>query len=135
MRCSTRCARSSSRRPHDVTARLYVGDDVRTLPEGASYALPAGAARHVAQALRMRIGEPLVLFTGEGGEYHATIEAIDRREVALRVQRHVAVERENARAVTLVQALIAADMMDLVVRKAVELGAAAIVPVLAARSQ
>jgi 16S rRNA (uracil1498-N3)-methyltransferase len=118
-----------------VTARLYVGDDVRALPEGASYVLPAGAARHVAQALRMRSGEPLVLFTGEGGEYHATIEAIDRREVAVRVQRHVAIERETARAVTLVQAVIAADMMDLVVRKAVELGAAAIVPVLAARSQ
>jgi 16S rRNA (uracil1498-N3)-methyltransferase len=118
-----------------VTARIYVGDDVRALSPAASYPLPASAARHVAQALRMRTGEPIVLFTGEGGEYDATIEAIDRREVVVRVGRHHAVERENAHPVTLVQALIAADMMDFVVRKAVELGVGTIVPVQAARSQ
>jgi 16S rRNA (uracil1498-N3)-methyltransferase len=118
-----------------VTARIYVGDDVRALSPAASYPLPAPAARHVAQALRMRTGESLVLFTGAGGEYDATIEAIDRREVVVRVGRHRAIERENARPVALVQALIAGDMMDFVVRKAVELGVASIVPVRAARSQ
>ena len=118
-----------------MTARIYVGDETRALCEGASYALPAGAGRHVAQALRMRTGEPVVLFTGEGGEYEATIDAIDRHEVVVHVDRHVAIERENAHPVTLVQAVIAADMMDFVVRKAVELGVAAIVPVQAARSQ
>src|SRR5207248_1792629 len=45
------------------------------------------------------------------------------------------VEREAMHGVTLVQSIIAADMMDLVVRKAVELGVAAIVPLLSARSQ
>jgi 16S rRNA (uracil1498-N3)-methyltransferase len=118
-----------------VTARVYVGDDVRALSPATSYPLPAVAARHVAQALRMRKGEPVVLFTGAGGEYDATIEAIDRREVVVRVGAHRAIERENAHPVTLVQALIASDMMDFVVRKAVELGVAAIVPVQAARSQ
>ncbi|HEY3180606.1 MAG TPA: 16S rRNA (uracil(1498)-N(3))-methyltransferase [Casimicrobiaceae bacterium] len=97
--------------------------------------LPRETARHVAQALRMRVSDPLTLFTGNGGEFAATITRIDKRGVAVRIGAFDPVEREASHAVTLVQAIIAADMMDLVVRKAVELGVAAIVPVLAARSQ
>jgi 16S rRNA (uracil1498-N3)-methyltransferase len=118
-----------------ITPRIFVGDDVHALADGAEYALPAAAARHVAQALRMRVGQPLALFTGAGGEYAAAIERIDRRDVVVRVERHDAIERESVHAVTLVQSVIAADMMDWVVRKAVELGAAAIAPIRSARSQ
>ena len=118
-----------------ITPRIFVGDDVRMLADDAEYALPAAAARHVAQALRMRVGQPLALFTGAGGEYAAAIERIDRRDVVVRVERHAAIERESVHAVTLVQSIIAADMMDWVVRKAVELGAAAIAPIRSARSQ
>ena len=117
-----------------LTPRIFVGTGHR-LSAGTDHVLAHEAARHVAQSLRMRVGEPLALFTGDGGEYAATITRIDRRDVVVRVDRHDAVERETARPVTLVQATIAADLMDLVVRKAVELGVAAIVPVEAARSQ
>ena len=118
-----------------LTPRIFVGDDVRALAAGDEYTLPAPAARHVAQALRMRAGQPLALFTGAGGEYSGAIERIDRKDVVVRVERHHAIERESAQAVTLVQSMIAADMMDFVVRKAVELGAAAIAPIRSARSQ
>lgn len=118
-----------------MTARIFVGDDVRNLVPGTDFPLPASAARHVAQALRMREGDALTLFTGNGGEYEGTIEQIGRRDVVVRVRRHLAVERENSTPVTLVQAVIASDMMDFVIRKAVELGVGAIAPVLAARSQ
>jgi 16S rRNA (uracil1498-N3)-methyltransferase len=118
-----------------MTPRIFVGDDVRTLAPRVDYRLPEPATRHVAHALRMRIGEPLTLFTGTGGEYATTIARIDRREVVVRIERHEAIERENPLAVTLVQSLIAADMMEWVVRKAVELGVFAIVPVQSARSQ
>ena len=116
-----------------MTPRIFVGADA--LAPGAAYSLQPEAARHVAQVLRLRAGDALTLFTGTGGEYAATIVRIDRREVAVRVERHDAIERETASPVVLVQALIASDMMDLVVRKAVELGAAAIAPVQCARSQ
>ena len=48
---------------------------------------------------------------------------------------HDPVERESPLAVTLVLATLATDAMDYAVRKAVELGVAAIVPVVASRSQ
>ena len=117
-----------------LTPRIFVG----TQPPpsaGGDYALGLAAARHVAQALRMRVGDRLALFTGEGGEFPATISRIDRAGVVVRVERHDAVEREARAPVVLVQAVIASDMMDFVVRKAVELGAAAIVPIRCARSQ
>ena len=118
-----------------MTPRIYVGHDVHALAPGADYALPAAAAHHVAQVLRMRAGDALTLFTGAGGEYSTTIARVERRDVVLRVHRHDPAERESPLSVTLVQSLIAADMMDWVVRKAVELGVAAIAPVQSARSQ
>ena len=118
-----------------MTPRIYVGDDVSTLAAGDDYHLPPAAARHVAQALRMRSGNALTLFTGNGGEYASTIAYLDRRDVVVRVAGYDAIERESPHRVVLVQSLIATDMMDFVVRKAVELGAAAIVAVRAVRSQ
>ena len=118
-----------------VTPRLFVGAGESGPAPGGDYALPAAAARHVAQALRMRAGDPVALFTGDCGEDAATIARIERRGVVVQVRHHEAIERESPWAVTLVQAIIAADMMDLVVRKAVELGVAAIQPVQAVRSQ
>lgn len=118
-----------------LTPRLFVGDAERLPEAGRDYPLPAAAARHVAQALRMRRGEAVALFTGTGGEYVATITHVDRHGVVVQVERFIDIERESARPITLVQAVVAADMMDLVVRKAVELGASAIIPVQATRSQ
>lgn len=118
-----------------MAPRIFVGDDVAALPLGDDYRLSASAARHVAQSLRMRSGDALTLFTGSGGEYATSIVHIDRRGVVVRIARHDAIERESPHPAVLVQSLIAAEMMDLVVRKAVELGAGAIVAVQAARSQ
>ena len=136
-----------------LTPRVFVGrerkrssiegkDEERTssiedrgLRPGDDYRLPAASARHVAQALRMRVGDELALFDGTGGEYEARLVRIERDDVVVRIGSHVAIERESAAPVTLAQAVIANDMMDLVVRKGVELGVAAIAPFYAARSQ
>lgn len=118
-----------------ITPRLFVGGLPAAPLAGDDFALPEAAAHHVGQVLRMRVGDGVALFTGSGGEFAATIRAIDRRNVTLRIGHHDPVERESPWPVTLVQSIIAADMMDLVVRKAVELGAATIQPLLPARSQ
>ena len=115
-----------------LTPRIHVDTG---LVAGTDCILAPAASRHVAQVLRMRIGDPLALFTGGGGEFAAEIVRIERGQVAVRVVRHVEIERESPWPVTLVQAVIAADAMDLIVRKAVELGAFAIRPCHASRSQ
>jgi 16S rRNA (uracil1498-N3)-methyltransferase len=84
--------------------------------------------------LRLRSGDPLTLFNGDGGEFDAKILRIDRATVAVRVGSHRAVDRESPLHITLVQGLAGAERMDWVVQKAVELGVAEIRPVAMARS-
>lgn len=118
-----------------MTPRVYIGDAGTRPVAGAPLALPEATARHVTHALRMRRGDALTLFSGAGGEWPSTIASLSRHEVVVVPQRHDPIERESDRDVALVQALVAADAMDFVVRKAVELGAATIVPLVAGRSQ
>ena len=84
--------------------------------------------------LRLKQGDALVLFDGQGGECPSELARIDRRVVHVRVGERVSVERESPLAITLVQGLAAADRMDYAIQKAVELGIAAVVPVTTARS-
>ena len=101
------------------------------LAAGATIGLPTGVAHHATHVLRLRDNDPIVLFNGRGGEYHGRLLARGSRA---EVKAHIAIERESALAVTLLQAWIATDKMEWVVEKAVELGVASIVLVPAARS-
>lgn len=104
-----------------------------SLAAGRTITLPPQAAHHALRVLRLGPGDELVLFDGTGGEWAGRlVEAGRSLQVALGEWREL--ERESGLALTLVQALPAADKMDWVVQKAVELGATAIVPLQAKRS-
>ncbi|MDT3736715.1 MAG: 16S rRNA (uracil(1498)-N(3))-methyltransferase [Denitratisoma sp.] len=95
--------------------------------------LPSDAAHHALRVLRLSVGDAVTLFNGEGGEYPGRI-AEAGRAVRVRLGDRLAVERESPLELVLAQALPSGDKMDFVVQKAVELGAARIQPLLAARS-
>ncbi len=96
--------------------------------------LPAPVAHHAARVLRLREGDPVTLFNGEGGESDARLTRIGSRSVSALVGKHHAVERESPLQVTLLQGLAGAERMDYVIQKAVEMGVATIAPVTMARS-
>jgi 16S rRNA (uracil1498-N3)-methyltransferase len=104
------------------------------LATGTNVCLPEGAARHAARVLRLRVGDSLTLFDGTGGEYGARIATIERDRVSVDLLEWRAAECESPLSITLAQALQAGEKMDLTVQKAVELGIARIVPLLARRS-
>jgi 16S rRNA (uracil1498-N3)-methyltransferase len=114
--------------------RLHVPELAGALASGGDVAVPEAAAHHAARVLRLRAGDRVALFTGEGGEFDAQIARVDRREVIASVNAFRAIECESPLHVTLVQAIAAADAMDYAIRKSVELGVAAIQPVVTARS-
>lgn len=116
---------------HRVTPRIFCPPP---LAAGTAIGLPPGAAHHVLRVLRLQVGAGLTLFDGGGGEYRAELAQASGRGVAVRVIEHCDIERESPLTITLVQGLAAADRMDYAVQKAVELGAAAIAPVIATRS-
>lgn len=103
------------------------------LAPGASVDLPPDAAHHAANVLRLKQNDEVRLFDGRGGEWTAHI-------VCMKPRLHVALDHFNPDnhasdlRVTLVQALPAADKMDWVVQKSVELGVAVIQPIVAKRS-
>lgn len=107
--------------------------DVRLGP-GAQFALSDDAANHVAKALRLAVGDPLVVFDGRGGEYEAVIQRIDRGRVDVKTGAFRDIERESPVPVGIVQGLPEADKMDWILQKAVELGVAWVQPVVCDRS-
>jgi 16S rRNA (uracil1498-N3)-methyltransferase len=110
--------------------RLHVPS---VLSAGLDLNLPDSAARHV-QVLRLQPGAPLRLFDGLGGEWQAEVTAMGRRDVAVRIGAHEAIERELPLAVTLAMGMPANERMDTLVEKATELGAAALQPLVCERS-
>jgi 16S rRNA (uracil1498-N3)-methyltransferase len=110
--------------------RLYCDEE---LSPGATVRLSERAARHLA-ALRLKAGEPVTLFNGDGFESAALLAELGKRGAAATVKRRDAVDRESPLPVRLVQGVCAADRMDLVLQKATELGVESIVPVITTRS-
>jgi 16S rRNA (uracil1498-N3)-methyltransferase len=113
------------------TPRIHCPD----LPDaGGAATLGEGASRHLLKVLRLGPGAGLRVFDGRGREHAArltggtvraaTVEVLEAREPA----------PESALSIRLLQGIGRGERMDLVIQKATELGVAAIVPVLSARS-
>lgn len=103
------------------------------LQAGEEISLPPGPARH-AQVRRVQPGDVLQLFDGSGSDWPATVLAVGRSEVRVRIGAAVPVQRELPCAVTLALAMPANERMDALVEKATELGVAAVQPLMSSRS-
>ena len=108
--------------------RFLVSLELTPASIGQTIALPAAAAHHAVRVVRLAVGDALTLFNGAGGEYAATLARTERSDAWVRVEAFDPVERESPLPVTLAQSIAANDAMDYAVRKATELGVAAIQP-------
>ncbi len=97
-------------------------------------ALDPGAAKHLLTVLRLKPGAPLILFDGSGFEFEAVIEEAGKKDVRVKLGNTHGPAVESPLQVTLAQGISRGERMDYTVQKAVELGTAAIVPVLTERS-
>jgi 16S rRNA (uracil1498-N3)-methyltransferase len=92
--------------------------------------LAADEARHLRDVLRLREGEEVFVFDGEGKEYRCVIDQIGRDHALLGVSEEVAPQRpESPLRLTLALGLLKGEKFDLAVQKATELGVWEIVPV------
>lgn len=104
-----------------------------SLAPGERVSLPREQAHHAREVLRLRAGEEIVLFNGEGGEFRGRLEQ-EGRELLVQLGEHEALDRAPPLDLHLVQALATGDKMDWVVQKAGELGLRSVTPVAAERS-
>jgi 16S rRNA (uracil1498-N3)-methyltransferase len=96
-------------------------------------ALPAGPARHLLQVLRLRIGDDLVVFNGDGHDYPATLSAAQKEAVRVQLGQPGPAEPALQLRLHLGLGISKGERMDFAIQKAVELGVAAITPLFTER--
>ena len=96
-------------------------------------ALAGSEAHHARDVLRMRVGEKLVLFNGRGQEITAEIIDLGGDQIELRKLHEAETPPLQCR-IVLGQAIPKGKNMDLIVQKAVEIGAAEIAPIISDRT-
>ena len=90
---------------------------------------------YIARVLRARVGDLLVLFNGEGGEYEAEIIRLDKKGVEVKLISFLEREVESSIHIDLAQGIARGEKMDFIVQKATELGVKKIFPLITARFQ
>ena len=111
-------------------SRFYYPDQINV---GESIELSHGATHHAANVLRLEKGDRVTLFNGKGGEFLAFIRRINKVAILVSIEKFINVEHESPLQITLAQSICTNIKMDLIIRKAVELGVNNIQPILAKR--
>ena len=96
--------------------------------------LEGDAAHHALRVQRLKVGDRVVVFNGEGGEFEGAVERCTKTSLAIAIEKFRPVERESPLHVVLAQGISGGDNMDFTIQKAVELGVAGIQPLATARS-
>jgi 16S rRNA (uracil1498-N3)-methyltransferase len=94
-----------------------------------SVTLTADEARHLREVLRLKPGDEVSVFDGEGKEFRARVVQARRESAELELQNELEPARpESPLRITLAVALLKGEKFDLVVQKATELGVTRFVP-------
>ncbi|MHB9098837.1 MAG: 16S rRNA (uracil(1498)-N(3))-methyltransferase [Syntrophales bacterium] len=109
--------------------RIYLPQPLDT---GDTCAVTAEQARYLGSVLRMRAGEPILVFNGTPWEYEAVVRQA-AEGMAIEITGRRAMPSDGIE-VTLCQAIPKAEKMDGIIRHATELGVGRIIPFLAERS-
>ncbi|MDO5135324.1 MAG: 16S rRNA (uracil(1498)-N(3))-methyltransferase [Eubacteriales bacterium] len=88
-----------------------------------------GDVNHMKNVLRMKKGDEVWISGGGNQEYRCTLLGFEREEALLQIQEARKADYELKSRIYLFQGLPKGDKMELIIQKAVELGAYAIVPV------
>ena len=91
-------------------------------------------AHHLATVSRLRVGEAVILFNGDGGEYPGHVAEVGKRQVTLELADRVTPERELSIHLEVAAPLPKGDRMQFLIEKLTELGVTRFVPLLCERS-
>ena len=112
---------------HFFVEPSWIGKDIITI-EGSD-------VNHIRNVLRMKAGDELHISSGEDNrDYRCCIERVEEDKVTARIMWVNDSEAELPSRITLFQGLPKSDKMELIIQKAVELGAWTVVPVAMRRS-
>jgi 16S rRNA (uracil1498-N3)-methyltransferase len=87
---------------------------------------------HAARVVRLREGQEVELFDGEGHAAKGVVQSIDKEKLIVRVDSAIE-SRESPIAIDLAMSIIQLDKFELVLQKATELGISTIIPMITDR--
>ena len=111
--------------------RFYVSAD--QLAEKEVF-ISGGDVNHIKNVLRLEVGDWIVACDGNGTDYVSRIQSICSDEVVASIENVQPTGTELPVKITLFQGMPKKDKLELIIQKAVELGACEIVPVMTKRT-
>jgi 16S rRNA (uracil1498-N3)-methyltransferase len=104
------------------------GKDIVTLDEDET--------RHLRDVLRLKAGDEISVFDGEGSEFLCRVENVSKKETTAAVIEKIEPSApESPLRLTLASVAIPGDKYDLILQKAVELGVVRFIPLASVRSE
>ncbi len=101
-----------------------------------SIALDADETHHLRDVLRLRVGDEVSVFDGEGKEFRCGVREIKKKSSLLNiVAESKPASLESAFQISLAATVVNGEKYDLVIQKAVELGVVTFVPLIAVRCE
>lgn len=101
----------------------------RSWVQGDKIRLEGSDVNHMKNVLRMKEGEEVQVSDGTGNAYLCQIEGYEGNQAVLKIREKTEKDTELPSKIWLFQGLPKGDKMELIIQKAVELGAYAVVPV------
>jgi 16S rRNA (uracil1498-N3)-methyltransferase len=103
------------------------------LQEDIQINLEEETSHHLYQVLRLRAGDEVVLFSGDGEEYQATLVQVGKKRAEAKIGSSLRHEPESPLALHLLLGISRSERMDFAIQKATELGINRITPILSER--
>jgi 16S rRNA (uracil1498-N3)-methyltransferase len=101
---------------------------------GQSVQLPADTSHHIGRVTRMRSGDAITLFNGDGFFYSGSLRFEGKTDCIVTVENALQAEAESKIDITLLQGLASSEKMAWAIEKATELGVNRIIPIECHRS-
>jgi 16S rRNA (uracil1498-N3)-methyltransferase len=114
-----------------MTARFFHPESMHP---GESVGLSNDTGHHAAQVLRLKPGDPIILFNGKGGEFSGQLAQVKKSGCLVQINHFLDIERESPLSIELAQAVCVNEKMDWIIQKAVEQGVTCIQPLITSRS-
>ena len=103
-------------------------------PTDDTATLAGDEARHLSRVMRVRAGDPVELFDGQGTSWSATVTCIERNEVTLRLDARYTDKISQQPVITLAVALPKGERQKWLIEKITELGTDYLIPLTTSRS-
>lgn len=113
--------------------RFFVEPELIARMSFGLLALEGAIAHQVANVLRLRGGDEILLLDNAGGEYRVRLERVERKMIVVRFIESQPAAGEPQTQITLYQSLLKGEKWDFVLQKCTEVGVSGFVPVVSER--